>query len=250
MHSKATFREIVEEKFNYVIKKNYLPDQSYINRLIAALNNVEANSYDKSHTGFISEYKYLEKLGVLKSIKEFVDGCLYQLLWINTILESGNLAGTEDKLEEDFDYETPTLPGDPWILDKVTKKGVYFRGDDMYQDSKVLINSDNIIEIALALSTVTEKYNEFKSVDKNLPAKSTATYSTKAKKSSLFIRNNRNWVKEKYNINVRYPKRYLVVGRRWDFSNDVWKEIIDDYKDIEIITFDELIDGVVSQFYM
>ena len=23
--------------------------------------------------------------------------------------------------------------------------------------------------------------------------------------------NNRNWIKEKYNINVRYPKRYLVV---------------------------------------
>jgi hypothetical protein len=62
--------------------------------------------------------------------------------------------------------------------------------------------------------------------------------------------NNRDWVKEKFNINVRHPKRYLVVGRRWDFPNDVWKEIIDDYKDIEIVTFDELIDGVVSQFYM
>ena len=62
--------------------------------------------------------------------------------------------------------------------------------------------------------------------------------------------NNRNWVKEKFKIDVRYPKRYLVVGRRWDFPNDVWKEIIDDYKDIEIITFDELVDGVVSQFYM
>ena len=62
--------------------------------------------------------------------------------------------------------------------------------------------------------------------------------------------NNRNWIKEKYNINVRYPKRYLVVGRRWDFPNDVWKEIIDDYRDVEIITFDELIDGVISQFYM
>ena len=62
--------------------------------------------------------------------------------------------------------------------------------------------------------------------------------------------NNRTWVKDKFDINVRHPKRFLVVGRRWDFSNDVWKEIIDDYRDIEIITFDELIDGVVSQFYM
>lgn len=62
--------------------------------------------------------------------------------------------------------------------------------------------------------------------------------------------NNRNWVEEKYNIKVRYPKRILVVGRRWDFSSDEWKEIIDDYRDIELITFDDLIDGVVSQFYM
>ena len=62
--------------------------------------------------------------------------------------------------------------------------------------------------------------------------------------------NNRDWIKEKFNLKVRYPKRYLVVGRRFDFSNEVWKEIIDDYRDIEIITFDDLVDGVVSQFYM
>ncbi len=62
--------------------------------------------------------------------------------------------------------------------------------------------------------------------------------------------NNRNWVKDKFHLSVRHPKRYLVVGRRWDFSSEIWKEIIDDYKDIEIITFDELVDGVVSQFYM
>lgn len=62
--------------------------------------------------------------------------------------------------------------------------------------------------------------------------------------------NNRNWVLDQYQINARYPKRILVVGRRWDFSSEVWKEIIDDYRDIEIITFDDLVDGVVSQFYM
>ena len=62
--------------------------------------------------------------------------------------------------------------------------------------------------------------------------------------------NNRNWVKEKFGINVRHPKRFLIVGRRWDFTNDVWKEIIDEYRDVEIITFDELIDGIVTQFYM
>jgi|GEM_PF-582538 len=62
--------------------------------------------------------------------------------------------------------------------------------------------------------------------------------------------NNRNWVEKKHNIKVRYPRRILVAGRRWNFSSAEWKEILEDYKDIEIITFDDLVDGVVSQFYM
>lgn len=62
--------------------------------------------------------------------------------------------------------------------------------------------------------------------------------------------NNRNWAKETYGIQVHYPKRILVVGRRSDFKTDEWREIINDYRDIEIMTFDDLIDGVVAQFYM
>lgn len=62
--------------------------------------------------------------------------------------------------------------------------------------------------------------------------------------------NNRNWFEEKYDFKVFHPKRYLVMGRRWDFKSDDWKEIISDYKDIEILTYDDLIDGVVAQFYM
>ncbi|MEO9885678.1 MAG: Shedu anti-phage system protein SduA domain-containing protein [Balneola sp.] len=62
--------------------------------------------------------------------------------------------------------------------------------------------------------------------------------------------NNRNWVETKYGIKVYYPRRILVIGRRWDFSSSVWKEIITDYKDIEIMTYDELVDGVIAQFYM
>ncbi|CAM4420446.1 Shedu anti-phage system protein SduA domain-containing protein [Zobellia nedashkovskayae] len=62
--------------------------------------------------------------------------------------------------------------------------------------------------------------------------------------------NNSKWFEEKYGLKVKYPKRFLIVGRRWDFSSDEWKKIIDDYKDVEILTFDDLTDGVVSQFYM
>jgi len=62
--------------------------------------------------------------------------------------------------------------------------------------------------------------------------------------------NNRNWSNITYGIQVHYPKRILVVGRRTDFKTDEWREILHDYRDIEIMTFDDLIDGVVAQFYM
>ena len=61
--------------------------------------------------------------------------------------------------------------------------------------------------------------------------------------------NNRKWFENKYGFKVYSPKRYLVIGRRSDFSSDVWTEIISDYNKIDILTFDDLIDGVCIQFY-
>jgi len=61
---------------------------------------------------------------------------------------------------------------------------------------------------------------------------------------------NRHWFKSNYGFEVLYPKRILVIGRRWDFSTKEWKEIINDYRDVEILTYDDLIDGVTAQFYM
>lgn len=61
--------------------------------------------------------------------------------------------------------------------------------------------------------------------------------------------NNRVWFKNKYGFKVHKPRRVLIVGRRNDFDSDVWREIIYDYKDIDILTFDDLVDGVVVQFY-
>lgn len=61
--------------------------------------------------------------------------------------------------------------------------------------------------------------------------------------------NNRRWFEEKYGFKVHKPRRWLVVGRRTDFDSSVWREIMADYRDLEIITFDDLIDGVVVQFY-
>lgn len=61
--------------------------------------------------------------------------------------------------------------------------------------------------------------------------------------------NNRKWFEQKYGFKVHKPRRWLIVGRRSDFDSDVWREIIADYRDVEIMTFDDLIDGVVVQFY-
>ena len=61
--------------------------------------------------------------------------------------------------------------------------------------------------------------------------------------------NNRKWFEEKYGFKVHKPRRWLVVGRRHDFDSDVWREIMHDFRDLEIITFDDLVDGVVVQFY-
>ena len=61
--------------------------------------------------------------------------------------------------------------------------------------------------------------------------------------------NNRKWFEKKYGFKVYKPKRYLVIGRRNDFEMDEWIEIRADYNNLEIITYDDLVDTVISQFY-
>ncbi|MCI5114715.1 MAG: DUF4263 domain-containing protein [Candidatus Electrothrix sp. AW1] len=62
--------------------------------------------------------------------------------------------------------------------------------------------------------------------------------------------NNRTWFEKKYGFKVYKPRRWLVVGRRYDFNSDDWREILSDYNSLDILTFDDLIDGVIVQFYM
>lgn len=61
--------------------------------------------------------------------------------------------------------------------------------------------------------------------------------------------NNRTYVKNKFGINIYRPKRHLIIGRRWDFENPEWRAIAADFPDLTIHTYDDLIDGVVMQFY-
>ena len=100
MQYNEEFRQVVKERFKFGIKTNYLPDQKYINRLIASLDRVEANSYDLSETAFIFEFNDLKENDITQSIRIFVDGCLNQLCWINSIIESGKFAHTEEELDQ------------------------------------------------------------------------------------------------------------------------------------------------------
>lgn len=61
--------------------------------------------------------------------------------------------------------------------------------------------------------------------------------------------NNRKWFEKKYGFKVYKPRRYLVIGRRNDFGMDEWIEIRADYNNLEIVTYDDLVDTVISQFY-
>lgn len=61
--------------------------------------------------------------------------------------------------------------------------------------------------------------------------------------------NNRKWFENKYGFKVYKPRRYLVIGRRNEFKSDEWIEIKSDYDNLEIITYDDLVDTVMSQFY-
>jgi hypothetical protein len=62
--------------------------------------------------------------------------------------------------------------------------------------------------------------------------------------------NNRKWFEGKYGFKVYRPRKILVIGRRWEFDSDTWREIISDHDNLEILTYDDLVDGVVAQLYM
>jgi hypothetical protein len=61
---------------------------------------------------------------------------------------------------------------------------------------------------------------------------------------------NRSWLFDNKTIKVMNPKRILVVGRRWQFESTEWKEIVADFKDVELVTYDDIIDGVSAQLYL
>ncbi|CAA0113664.1 Uncharacterised protein [BD1-7 clade bacterium] len=60
---------------------------------------------------------------------------------------------------------------------------------------------------------------------------------------------NREYIKSEYGFDVYKPRRHLIIGRRWDFSSPEWRKIAADFQDVTIHTYDDLVDGIVAQFY-
>ncbi|WP_214704212.1 MULTISPECIES: Shedu anti-phage system protein SduA domain-containing protein [unclassified Exiguobacterium] len=61
---------------------------------------------------------------------------------------------------------------------------------------------------------------------------------------------NRKFAEEKHGINIYYPKRILVIGRRSMLDTPDWKRLENDYRNIMIKTYDEVIDLVLSHLYL
>lgn len=78
-----------------------------------------------------------------------------------------------------------------------------------------------------------------------------ATYIAQTRVYSEYFEdpNNRTWVESRYDVKVYQPRRILVVGRRWDFGSDEWRAVATENPNLEIMTYDDLVDGVVMQFY-
>jgi hypothetical protein len=60
---------------------------------------------------------------------------------------------------------------------------------------------------------------------------------------------NREFVERSYGIKVKYPKRFVVMGRRWEVASNVWRNVLADFPDLTILTYDDLIDSVVALLY-
>ncbi|WP_215396936.1 Shedu anti-phage system protein SduA domain-containing protein [Rheinheimera oceanensis] len=60
----------------------------------------------------------------------------------------------------------------------------------------------------------------------------------------------RKEVHKKYGIMVDRPTVTLVIGRRLDINTDEVREMMSEFQGINIISYDELVDGVVAQLYL
>lgn len=56
-------------------------------------------------------------------------------------------------------------------------------------------------------------------------------------------------VLQKYGIKVQNPKRVLVMGRRWEFTTSEWRNVLSEFPDLTVLSYDDLIDSVAALLY-
>lgn len=62
--------------------------------------------------------------------------------------------------------------------------------------------------------------------------------------------NNREYTEITKGIKVKKPRKYLIIGQRTDFEDSDWIDIQDDYKDLHLVTYTDLIETVTSAVYL
>jgi hypothetical protein len=78
-----------------------------------------------------------------------------------------------------------------------------------------------------------------------------ASYIAQSRTYREYFNESRNcdYVENTFGITIDHPKRYLVLGRRWDFENAAWRAIQAEYPDLTLLTYDDLLDSVSAQLY-
>lgn len=72
---------------------------------------------------------------------------------------------------------------------------------------------------------------------------------TRVYKSYFDDKANRQLTKEIHNINLLNPRRVIVIGRRKNFNIEETRTLLSDHNNLRVMSYDDLIDGVVAQLY-
>ena len=59
----------------------------------------------------------------------------------------------------------------------------------------------------------------------------------------------RKYVLDTHEVRLDHPRRILVMGRRWEFSDPEWRSIKAELPDLLILTYDDMIDAATAQIY-
>jgi hypothetical protein len=269
IHENESFRTYIKEKLNIELKNTYVPDGTYIDHLMDSLRNIEANSYDDASEEFIKQFKtpriaHLDDNTPIRknndiTKEQFITGCLNQVIWINSLLESNKYAKTEKELADKFDYTNTSIF---WNLIKVTKNGVFFQGVEPYQKSQVIFNSENIIDVLKSLKAIKEVapeartknviiecFNEVFDEDMPHPFRTEKEYNEATKLLAYFFESGKvkdiNTIKLNKSVKTKFSKALKIIHSKLSNAKDLRNDskyfnLIKKFSDYEDMSDDKI----------